>query len=279
MNAGDDVLLIGDARVAEPLEGLVVVTAGNQLVLPPGADKPLWSHQQLPWQINKLDTIHYLGHYNGERCYALEINADEFAGLELHTVGLGNYLGKISDGLFRLLGRALQITDWYRSHRYCGNCGAETTLLNGERARACSACGQSYYPRLSPCIMALVVRGDECLLARNTQWKGSFFSALAGFVEPGESVEEALRREVMEEVGLQLGELHYFASQPWPFPGQLMIGFFADYADGNIVVDDVEIAEAHWFHYRNLPEIPGSFSLAGHLIRTFVERCRTRNGD
>lgn len=279
MSPDDDIFLIGDANIVEPLEGLVVVTAGDQLVLPPGANNPLWRHQQLPWRIEGLDTVHYLGRYNGERCYTLEIDADEFAGLELHTAGLRDYLGNMPDGLFRLLGRALQITDWYRSHRYCGNCGAETARLLGERARSCGVCGQSFYPRLSPCIMALVVRGDECLLARNKQWNRPYFSALAGFVEPGESVEEALRREVMEEVGLQLGDLHYFASQPWPFPGQLMIGFFADYADGDIVIDDVEIAEAHWFNYRQLPDIPGSFALAGHLIRTFVERCRARNGD
>lgn len=279
MNAGDDIFLLGDARRVEPLEGLIVVTAGNQLVLPPGEKTPLWRVSELPWRLDGLDPVHYLGNYNGERCHALELGADDFAGLDLRTVGLGDYLGKISDGLFRLLGRALQITDWYRSHRYCGNCGAETTPLDGERARACAACGQAFYPRLSPCIMALVVRGDECLLARNKQWNRPYFSALAGFVEPGESVEEALRREVMEEVGLTLGKLEYFASQPWPFPGQLMIGFFADYAEGEIRVDDVEIAEAHWFHYEQLPEIPGSFALAGHLIRSFVERCRARNGD
>ena len=273
----DDAFLIGEVSGYEEVEGNIVVTAGSDLVIP-SEGRYFWPHQELPWRIDAERTVHYLGRYNGEHCFALEVTAEESAALDLVTVSLRNYLGKIPDGLFRLLGRALQITDWYRGHRYCGTCGAETSLLHGERARACRACGQSYYPRLSPCIMALITRGDECLLARNKQWTRPFFSALAGFIEPGESAEEALRREVMEEVGLRVGTLHYHASQPWPFPGQLMIGFFADYAGGDIRVDAIEIAEARWFHYENLPDIPGEFALSGQLIRAFVNRCRARRG-
>ncbi|HLS98087.1 MAG TPA: NAD(+) diphosphatase [Porticoccaceae bacterium] len=273
----NDAFLIGEVGGYEQVEGNIVVTAGSDLVVP-AAGEFFWPHGQLPWRIDAERTVHYLGRYNGENCFALEVTAEESAALDLKSVGLRDYLGKLPDGLFRLLGRALQITDWYRSHRYCGTCGAETALLDGERARACQACGQSFYPRLSPCIMALITRGDECLLARNKQWTRPFFSALAGFVEPGESAEEALRREVMEEVGLRVGELHYHASQPWPFPGQLMIGFFADYAGGDIRVDDIEIAEARWFHYNDLPDIPGEFALSGQLIRAFVNRCRARRG-
>ncbi len=279
MNVGEDTFLIGDATSGEPIEGLVVVTAGNQLVLPAAGGEFLWRSGELPWRVDDHSAVHFLGHYNGQRCYALEVTEEQYAGLALSTVGLREHLGNLPDGLFRLLGRALQITHWYRSHRYCGSCGAETAVLDGERARACGSCGESFYPRLSPCIMALVTRGDQCLLARNKQWNQPYFSVLAGFVEPGESVEEALRREVMEESGLRVGELHYFASQPWPFPGQLMIGFFADYAGGDIAVDGIEIAEAHWFDYRQLPRIPNAFALSGQLIRTFAERCRIRNGE
>ncbi|MFA5495235.1 MAG: NAD(+) diphosphatase [Porticoccaceae bacterium] len=275
----DDKLQIGEVAGYERVEGNIIVSASSDLVIPPGGGRLYWPHRQLPWQVDDRHAVHYLGKYNGERCFAMEIAAAEFAASDLLRVSLRDYLGRIPDGLFRLLGRALQINDWYRNHRFCGTCGAETSLLDGERARACKVCGQSFYPRLSPCIMALITRGDECLLARNKQWTRPFFSALAGFVEPGESAEEALRREVMEEVGLEVGALHYHASQPWPFPGQLMIGFFADYGGGEICIDDVEIAEASWFHYRDLPAIPGEFTLAGQLIRAFVNQRRARHGD
>lgn len=279
MNDTDDKLQIGEVADYKRVEGNIIVTASSDLVIPATDGQLYWPHRQLPWQVDDRHVAHYLGQYNDESCFAIEIAPQESAAGNLLKVSLRDYLGRIPDGLFRLLGRALQINDWYRSHRFCGTCGTETSLLEGERARACKVCGQSFYPRLSPCIMALITRGDECLLARNKQWTRPFFSALAGFIEPGESAEEALRREVMEEVGLNVGGLHYYASQPWPFPGQLMIGFFAEYLGGEIRIDDVEIAEARWFHYRDLPPIPGEFTLAGQLIGAFVNRCRGRHGD
>lgn len=276
MNHPDDAFEIGEVRDFDRLAGNIIVTSGKHLIVPAHGAPLYWPHQQLPWPLEDSHTVHHLGIYNGERCFSLDIPETQWIqGVELviKKTSLRDYLGKIPDGLFRLLGRALQINEWYRSHRYCGCCGAETSLLPGERALACGVCGQSFYPRLSPCVMMLVTHGDHCLLARNKEWTRPFFSALAGFVEPGESAEQALRREVMEEVGLEVGALHYFASQPWPFPGQLMIGYFADYAGGDIRIDDVEIAEARWFHYRDLPQIPGEFALSGQLIRAFVDRC------
>src|SRR5690606_38828886 len=116
--------------------------------------------------------------------------------------------------------------------------------------------GIDYYPRLSPCVIVLITRGDECLLAKHVQSRMNLYSPLAGFVEPGESVETALHREVAEEVGLQIQRPRYFRSQSWPFPGQLMLGFHADYAEGEIVEDPAEIEEARWWHYRDLPSVP-----------------------
>lgn len=274
----DDKLEIGDLSSFEDTKGRYVITCGSSLVVPAGDSDFFWSHEALEKRVPAATRSHFLGRYNGELFFAVEIPEGDQSALGGELCSLRSLLGKLSEGLFKLLGRAVQITGWYRDHRYCGRCGAETVQLEHDRAMACPRCDMVFYPRLSPCIMALITRGDECLLARNASWQLPMYSVLAGFIEPGESVEEALRREVMEEVGLEVGSLHYFDSQPWPFPGQLMIGFFADYAGGEIEVDGVEIAEANWYHYRDLPPIPGEYSLSGQLIRSFIRQCEQRNG-
>jgi len=167
-------------------------------------------------------------------------------------------------------GRAVQLVEWRRTTRFCGRCGAPTEVVAGERAVRCPACGLTSYPRLAPAVIVLVRRGRQALLARNARFRGRMFSALAGFVEPGETLEETVRREVAEEVGLQLGALRYFASQPWPFPHSLMVGFFAEWAAGEVAVDGVEIAEAHWFGPEALPDVPPPVSIARRLIDTWV---------
>lgn len=272
-DSSDDQLIIVDPRQVSRFDGYVVLTHEGKLVVP-GSTDLYWRHSDLPDAGDFHHMVHHLGIYRNHGCYSVELTRKEVEGLDASTVSLRDFLGQIPEGLFRLLGRALQINEWYRGHRYCGYCGEPTRLLEGERAMTCSSCGVACYPRLSPCIMALLIRGNECLLARNKQWTRPFFSALAGFIEPGESAEQAVRREVMEEVGLEVGRLEYFRSQPWPFPGQLMIGFFAEYARGEIRVDDIEIAEARWFRVDRLPSIPGEFALSGQLIRAFVDRCR-----
>ena len=273
-----DELFIADPHGYDTHEGKIVVTWGDDIVHNPESPELFWDHSQLKWVLPRDAQLHFLGHYNGKQVFAVELSPEEYGVLSAVTSGLRNFIGSVPEGLFRLLGRALQINDWYRAHRHCGYCGGETTLVPNERAMGCGQCRKIYYPRLSPCIMALVTRGEECLLARNGQWRGPMYSVLAGFIEPGESAEDALRREVLEEVGLSVGDLHYKGSQPWPFPGQLMLGFFAAYQGGDIQVDGVEIVEAQWFHYRALPDTPGEYSLSGQLIRTFVEHCRQRGG-
>ena len=270
-----DELQIRDPGAGGGRVGKVIVTSTGGIAHPaePGGDL-YWEYSQLKWVLPPDRELHYLGDYNGEQIFAVELGDGELEPLPAGISGLRSFLGTLPDGLFRLLGRALQISEWYQSHSYCGYCGERTRLMENERAMACPGCERIYYPRLAPCIMALVTRGDHCLLARNGQWKRSFYSVLAGFIEPGESAEDALRREVMEEVGLEVASLHYKGSQPWPFPGQLMLGFFADYGAGDIDVDGIEIAEAEWFHYADLPPIPGEYSLSGQLIRRFVDERR-----
>ena len=193
-------------------------------------------------------------------------------------LSLRNLLERLSEDEFQTAGRALQVLRWHFDHQFCGRCGNPTVQHSQDLAKTCVHCAVDFYPRLSPCIITLVTRGDECLLAWHTRSKEEKYSCLAGFIEMGESPEQTLAREVMEEVGLHVNHIRYAYSQPWPFPGQLMLGYFADYAAGNIQVDQQEIYRAHWFQYNQLPKIPPATSISGRLINTFVqERLRINN--
>lgn len=180
--------------------------------------------------------------------------------------GLRSLFGRMEEPMLAVAGRAFQISDWARTHRYCGVCGRPMERQPGERAMKC-ACGHLAYPRISPAMMVLVKRAGSILLAHNVAAPPGRFSALAGFVEPGESVEEAVHREVREEVGLEVGNLRYFASQSWPFPGQLMLAFTAEYAGGDLVLDPAEIGEARWIGAGDpLPELPPPQTISRALI-------------
>jgi NAD+ diphosphatase len=189
--------------------------------------------------------------------------------------GLRSLFGLWSDELLSVASRASQIAEWARSHRCCGVCGTPTEQAAGERCLRCPSCSQSFYPRVSPSMMVLVKKGDAILLARNGAWPVNRFSALAGFVEPGESVEEAVHREVEEEVGLRVHKLNYFGSQSWPFPHSLMLAFTAEYLSGDIRVDGSEIAEARWFGPGDaLPDIPTRVSISSALIQANLPAAR-----
>ena len=181
--------------------------------------------------------------------------------------GLRSLFTRLDEETLAVAGRAFQIAEWARSHRFCGACGQPMTLVAGERAMRCE-CGHTAYPRIAPAMMALVKKGSAILLARNVAVPaGGRMSALAGFLDPGESVEDAVHREVHEEVGLFVKDLRYFGSQSWPFPGSLMVAFTAEYAGGEIAVDPAEIAEARWFGPGDkLPELPPPQSISRALI-------------
>jgi NAD+ diphosphatase len=176
---------------------------------------------------------------------------------------------------FLLAGRASQLLNWFRTHRFCGSCGAENAVRTPRQVLYCPHCEVDYYPRINPCIIVLITQGDKILLARSIRRGATFFSCLAGFIEPGESAEEAVAREVHEEVGIKINNIRYVKSQPWPFPSQLMLGFYADYVSGEIVPEVAEIAEAHWYHVNNLPETPApAISVAGQLIQEYCDAVR-----
>jgi NAD+ diphosphatase len=209
----------------------------------------------------------YLGVLGDQHCFACELREDAAPPPGMHLSGLRALFGAVDESLFALAGRAFQIVDWDRSHQFCGRCGTPTRHRTGERARECPSCGQVHYPRIAPAVMALVRRDDELLLARSPHFPPGMYSALAGFVEPGETLEQTLMREVKEEVGINVTNLRYFASQPWPFPHSLMVAFFADYAGGEITPDPAEIEAADWFTVKRLPPaLPGKISISRRLI-------------
>lgn len=203
--------------------------------------------------------------WNGRPCRARDVTA-----LPALPGGQGVPLRALftlaGPALFSLAGRASQLLDWRAQHRFCGRCGTGTAPLAGEFAMACPACGLLAYPRISPAVMVLIRDGRRLLLARSPHFKPGVYSALAGFVEAGETLEQCAVREVREEVGLEIANLRYFASQPWPFPHSLMVAFFADYAGGQIRPEPGEIEAADWFLPEALPLLPDPVSISRHLI-------------
>jgi NAD+ diphosphatase len=216
----------------------------------------------------------YLGTLGGRGCYAFEYAAETPAPPGLKWQGLRGLYTRLEDSRFALAGRALQFVDWDRTHQFCGRCGTPTRHRSGERARECPACALIVYPRIAPAVMCLIRRGREILLARSPRFAPGMYSALAGFVEPGESLEQCLAREVLEETGVRIADARYFASQPWPFPHSLMIAFVADYAGGEITPEPGEIEDAQWFDIDALPKLPNRISIARRLIDGAVAEMR-----
>ena len=216
----------------------------------------------------------YLGQLDNHHCYAAEVIEGTTPPAGMTFEGLRQIYGRLDEDLFWIAARAVQIVDWDRTHQLCGRCGTPLRVKTTERAKECPKCDLLHFPRLAPAIIVLVERGNELLLARSRHFMPGMYSVLAGFVEPGESLEEAVVREVREEVGISIKDIKYFGSQPWPFPHSLMIGFTATYAGGNISLDDSEIEDAGWFTANNLPRIPGKISIARKLIDWFADKQR-----
>jgi len=211
-----------------------------------------------------LDTLK-IGELHGLPCFATDLEQlPEIPGGE--ATPLRAIFSLAGPETFALAGRATQLLDWQANHRFCGKCGTPTAMKSGELAMQCPACGLLAYPRISPAVMVLVRNGDKLLLGRSPHFKPGVFSALAGFVEPGETLEECAAREVREEVGIEIANLRYFHSQPWPFPNSLMVAFFADYAGGTITPDPNEIEAAGWFSPNALPILPEPISISRRLI-------------
>jgi NAD+ diphosphatase len=213
----------------------------------------------------------YLGRFHGAPCYSAELSPEAAPPPGWTFQNLRRLFGLIDEPTFDIAVRAKQIVLWDQTHQYCGRCGVPTGDMEAERAKLCPRCGLLSYPRLSPAVIVAVTRDDELLLARAQRFPMGFYSVLAGYVEPGETLEDCVRREILEEVDIAVRNIRYFGSQSWPFPHSLMIAFTAEYASGEIRPDPTEIADAGWFRRGNLPRIPEKISIARRLIDWFAE--------
>lgn len=244
-------------------DDLLVRTGAAGTVIPCSAD--------LGGLVQGLLRSHYIGEYDGTSCYTGETAAQTAAPEGMSFEELRPLLWLLNEEVFAVAGRAFQILYWDRTHQFCGSCGTPTVPKAGEHAKTCAKCGLISYPEITPAIIVAVTRGREILLARSRRFHSNFYSVLAGFVEAGETFEESVRREVKEEVGIDLTNIRYFGSQPWPFPHSIMVGFTAEYAAGEIVMEEEEIVEASWFRVDDLPPIPRTGSIARRLIDWFIE--------
>lgn len=248
---------------------------GDELLLPSvAAPAPLLPHANQLSALGPPQAAFLFGYLDQHACVLSAWPASLPTPAELQRVNVRQTFGRLPAGHWGLAARAKHMLTWDLATRFCGACGTAATPAQGEPAKVCPACGQRSYPQIAPAIMCLVRRGDQLLLARAPQFRPGMYSALAGFVEAGETVEACTHREVFEETGIRIQNLRWFASQPWPFPLSLMLAFHADYASGDITPQPGEIEDAQWFSLNALPELPDPVSLASRLIADGIAQLR-----
>lgn len=206
----------------------------------------------------------------GTTVFTYDMEADTIDDSRYEMCGLRNSYYKLTDMLYKTAGKCEELLHWNRNTRYCGTCGG-LMRMHTDISKRCEKCGREVWPLLSTAVIVLIRKGDEVLLVHAKNFRGNFFGLVAGFVETGETLEEAVEREVLEETGLHIQNIRYFGSQPWPFPCGLMVGFNAEYLDGDIHLQDSEITDGAWFKKDNLPEIPEKLSIARKLIDNWIE--------
>lgn len=214
----------------------------------------------------------YLGNMDDHGCFTGEIEEPTDLPESSRLADMRTLYHCMDEGELSVAGFASQIIQWDQTYRHCGRCGSRTRNSERERAKICPDCGLVNFPRLSPSIIVAVTRGEKILLACASSFRWNFYSVLAGFVEPGETLEQCVEREVEEEVGIKVHNIRYFGSQPWPFPNSLMVGFTAEHASGEICIDNNEIIDAGWYRVDNLPKIPGRVSIARKLIDAYIQK-------
>lgn len=226
----------------------------------------LSKNNQLPNSFNNLDIEFclYIGKYKGKKAFVANANTTEsFYDLQKIYV--------IDKDIYLMATRAVLVRDWYMSHQFCGRCGEKTVLDEKDMMLKCPLCGQVHYSRIAPAIIVAVRKDDKLLMAKHTYHKSHRYALIAGFVEAGESIEEAVHREVSEEVGIKIKNLKYKKSQPWPFPNSLMLAFTAEYESGEIKVDHEEIEKAKWFRKDEIERYDSDISISDWLIKNFIE--------
>lgn len=242
-------LLFGDRKIA-------LCRSGDSWRLPQLKDYPHWG-----------ETALFCGHLDGHSCYAASVAAIE---PELEFCELREMLRLLAPGPVAAVSRGAGLLNWLKSRRYCGECGQAMEFSDLDMSRVCPACKAVAYPVIAPAIIVAVTRGDRLLLASNRNFRPGLYSLVAGFVECGEALEDTVRREVREEVGIEVGNIRYFGSQSWPFPASLMVGFIAEYAGGELHPDGEEIIAADWFSAERLPDLPTPGTISRRIIDTVL---------
>lgn len=220
-----------------------------------------------------------LGTFQGNEYLCAELPQDLEVNEEFNVVPIRQALSLFSPEQFGIGVKAYSVINWDKNHQFCGRCGLPTNHHGKNFERICSSCNMSFFPRISPSIIVLIHNKDRLVMARSPHFLPGVYGLIAGFVEIGESLEEAVHREVKEEVGLEIKNLNYFGSQPWPFPDSLMVAFTAEYAAGEIKIDQDEIEEAGWYNYNNLPGRPSTaISIGSLLLDSFIDECKQKYG-
>ena len=256
--------------------GITIILRNQEFLTSKTSEFLLFEEDDLKWSEMEMVNKQFIGYLNDKPCFLSELTNESKLDEDLLLTPLRNLLGRIPDSLFTICSRSLQLSEWTRNNRFCGSCGSKMNKHKTERAMSCECNNLLVYPRISPCIIVLVTKGEQLLLAHNKNFPGTFYSTLAGFIEAGESAESAIHREIYEEVKVKVKNIEYFGSQSWPFPSQLMLGFHAEYLDGDITPDGEEIDLADWFHYKDLPQVPtGNISISGQLIESYIEKLKS----
>jgi NAD+ diphosphatase len=258
-----------DKDPAEP--GFWIIFQGENLVLETPEMTPFLAGELPGWAGDRDNSI-LMGRFRGKPVRIVEIDAEAAVppGYIVEPLLLVFFYGRLTDDLVSIAGRAQQILSWERKSKVCSLCGGPTERIAGTWGKRCTTCLYDHFPHIHPCTLVLVLRNDELLLIRKPEWPEGYYSIPSGFCDFGESLEECARREVEEETGISIRDLRYVGSQSWPFPGQLMIGFIAEYAAGEIVVDRGELEDAAWFRHDSLPPTFSAGSIAGWMMESFA---------
>ena len=252
--------------------GISIILRNQEFLTTKTSDFLIFEDDDLKWTEMELTNKQFIGYLNEQPCFLSELTSESKLDENLVLTPLRNLLGRIPDSLFTVCSRSIQLSEWNKNNQFCGSCGSRMNKHDTERAMHCECNGMLVYPKISPCIIVLVTKEDDLLLAHNKNFPGKFYSTLAGFIEPGETAEDAIHREIEEEVSIKVKNIKYYGSQSWPFPSQLMLGYHAEYDSGEILPDGEEIDEADWFNYLELPAVPtGNISISGKLIEHFLD--------
>ena len=253
-----------------PEDACLVFVRGGGVFFRTGSAPTIFEKFSLDLPEGVIKHAQYLGHRGSVPRYAIEVPGNLPLPEGVVYSGIRELAGLIPDEELATAGLAVQVTDYGRTTRFCGRCGTATEPARTERAKVCPSCHQVTYPRLSPAVIVLVKNNNSVLMVRGKKAPPGRYSLVAGFIEPGETIEHAVHREVREETGVAIKNIRYCSSEPWPFPNSLMLGFVADYEGGEIAPDGIEVESAAWFDRNHLPDLPPKLSITRALIDNWV---------